>query len=228
VFMQKIILVALFCFCYCLPAQSELIYRWQDNFSRNEKAKLKSWVDEAYASMQEMVGRLPFDITIYMHRTRSNSTPVPWANTRRGWNQGVDLHVDPSFSLQQFREEWKVSHELSHLIIPYLGDSYSWFAEGFASFMQFQVMQQTGVIDQNEAYERYFTRFAKAERRYDYPHLPFADAAPLLRSNRQYLLGWCCLFLADQQSLRSQSSNQPYRSPTCLCGLLSWSRAADQ
>lgn len=184
--MRKYILAALICLLYSLSAHSALKYRWQDNFSRQQQAKLKTWVDETYASVEQMVGSPPFDITIYMHRTSSRSSPVPWANTRRGWRQGVDFHVDPSFSLRQFREDWKASHELSHLIIPYLGDSYSWFAEGFASFMQYQVMQQTGVINEREAYSRYLSRFSRAERRYSYDHLPFANAASRLRSSGQY------------------------------------------
>lgn len=184
--MRKFLLAGIVCFLCSFSAHSELIYRWQDGFSRQQQIKLKTWVDETYASVVQMVGQPPFDITIYMHRTRSRNNPVPWANTRRGWRQGVDFHVDPSFSLQEFREDWKASHELSHLIFPYLGNNYSWFAEGFASFMQYQVMQQTGIIDEREAYNRYLSRFARAERRYDYDHLPFASAASRLRSNGQY------------------------------------------
>ena len=184
--MQKHIFIGIFCFLYSLTGHSTLIYRWQDNFSRQEQVKLKRWVDETYAGVQQMVGTPPFDIVIYMNRTRSGNNPVPWANTRRGRVQGVNFHVDPSFSLQAFREDWKAPHELSHLIIPYLGESNSWFAEGFASFMQFEVMQQIGIIDELEAYERYLVRFEKAERRYDYPTLAFATAAPRLRSRGKY------------------------------------------
>lgn len=183
--LSRYLITAVICLLYSLAAHSELSYRWQDSFSRQDKVKLKQWVDEAYAGLEQLVGTPSFDITIEMHRSSSRE-PVAFGHTRRGSRQGVSFYVNPSYTLQQFRKDWKASHELSHLIIPYLGESNAWFAEGFASFMQFQVMQQMGVLNEDQAFARYMERFNRAKRGYDYPELPFARAASRLRSRGKY------------------------------------------
>jgi hypothetical protein len=94
--------------------------------------------------------------------------------------------VDASYPLETFRKDWTAPHELSHLILPYLGRRHSWFSEGFASYMQYQVMYTMGVLSEDEVTKRYRERLDKAARNYGYADRSFIDVAPRLRAEGKY------------------------------------------
>lgn len=168
------------------PAAAELSFHWQDDFSEAEKTRLTAWVRETHDAVERLVGELPMGVRAYMHRRDDAREPVPWANTQRYRGQGVHFHVDPRFSLNDFREDWTAPHELSHLILPHVGRGDAWFAEGFASYMQYVVMQEMGVLQRSEAQRRYRRNLESAARGYDYPQESFVEAAPKLRSRGRY------------------------------------------
>lgn len=183
---------------------------WEAKFSNADQRKLTQWVVETHAAIEALVGELPFDMHIYFHKTRAGE-PVPWANTERSRRrQGVHFHVDPRFSLQDFRKDWTASHEMSHLIIPYLGRSNAWFAEGFASYMQYQVMKEMGVLSQAAMEKRYMRNLKKAERNYNHHNRAFAQAAPRLRREGRYptmYWGGAAYFLQVNDELMSSTEN---------------------
>lgn len=193
----------------CATADAALRFQWQDEFSSAEQRKLVRWVEETHATVEQLVGSYPFDVHIVFHRRDGAREPVPWANTTRGRRQGVNFHVDPRFSLQALRSDWTAAHELSHLAFPYLGSRHAWFAEGFASYMQYQVMQAMGVISPAQAAQRYASKLARAERRYPYPDRSFAAAAPRLRAEGNYptmYWGGAVYFLQVDAALRARSA----------------------
>ena len=194
--------------CFAANAGAALNFNWQDEFSPDEQRKLVRWVEETHAAVEQLVGAYPFDVHIFFHRRDGAREPVPWANTERGRVQGVHFHVNPRFSLRALRSDWTAAHELSHLALPYLGRRHAWFAEGFASYMQYQVMQVMGVISLAEAARRYAGKLDRAERRYRYPDRPFAAAAPRLRAEGNYptmYWGGAVYFLQVDEALRTQS-----------------------
>jgi hypothetical protein len=167
-------------------SHAELVIHWRDPFSTAEQAHLTAWVEDAHAAVERLVGPFPFDVHVHLHRRSGAREPVPWAHTRRRRDQSVHFHVDPAYPPSAFRQDWTAPHELSHLILPYLGAGHAWFAEGFASFMQYQVMETMGVLSPAEAAQRYQRNLERAERNYDRPDLPFVDAAPRLRMEGKY------------------------------------------
>lgn len=193
------------------PAGAELIWHWEDRFTATEKAKLTAWVEETAAAVEDFVMPYPFDVHIHFHRS-SSSRPVPWANTIRSRRQGVNFHVNPQTSRRTLRADWTAYHELSHLLIPYLGRSHSWFAEGFASYMQYQVMHSLGVLSEEEMESKYRERIERAKRRYDMEEMPFVKAAPMLRQRRQYptmYWGGAVYFLRVDQNLNEVGTSVP-------------------
>ena len=167
-------------------AQGSIRYHWQDTFSEIEKAKLVTWLTRTYEAKQSLVGVLPFAVHIHFHRVSNAEEPVPWAHTQRSPDQGVHFYVDPQYPFEDFINDWTAPHELSHLILPYLGSRQAWFAEGFASYMQYQIMIEMGVLTQAQSRQRYLERFNRAQQRFDLPHLPFAKAAQELRKQRRF------------------------------------------
>ena len=192
-------------------AQADLVWHWEDRFNAAEKKKLTEWITETAAGVEELAAPYPFDVHIHFYRT-SSSKPVTWANTIRSRRQGVNFHVNPRFSAEELLADWTASHELSHLLIPYLGRRHSWFAEGFASYMQYQVMHTLGVITPEQMQARYRERIDRAERRYDMRDMPFVEAAPTLRARRQYptmYWGGAVYFLRVDQELRERGHSVP-------------------
>jgi len=194
---------------FSYPSHADLAFHWQDRFTTTEQQKIQLWLNETHQALEVLVGELPFTTHLYLHRTSARE-PVPWANTERSKRQGVHFHVDPDFSLQEFRNDWTAPHELSHLVLPYVGRSNSWFAEGFASYMQYQVMHQMGVLSQTAMRKRYEKNLTKAAGRYAHANTPFARAAQRLRAERNYATmywGGAAFFLQADELLKQ--NNKP-------------------
>ncbi|MFU8814388.1 MAG: hypothetical protein ACNA7W_03520 [Pseudomonadales bacterium] len=190
-----------------LPAAAELRFHFEDQFAAAERVKLTAWVTETAEALASLVGEFPFDVHVHLYRRDGASQPVPWAHTRRGRAQGVHLHVDPRFPLEDFRRDWTAPHELGHLVLPYLGSSHAWFAEGFASYLQYEVMIAMGVLGRAEANGRYRERIERARQRYGHPQRPFAAAAPRLRAEGNYptmYWGGAVYFLNADAALRQR------------------------
>lgn len=170
----------------CPKAGAELIWHWEDEFSTAEQAKLTAWIRHTVEAVESYAAPFEFDINIYFRRSDS-AQAVPWANTiRSSGEQGVRFHVNADATMQALRDDWTAYHEVSHLLLPYLGRDHSWFAEGFASYMQFRVMRSAGVISEAQMQSRYQSRIDRARARFDMDHMPFVEAAPKLRARRQY------------------------------------------
>lgn len=203
--------VVLLCLTVAGQARAgELIYIWEDDFSRAERNRLTTWVEETAAGVEALVGDFPVDVTIHFHRRAKSREPVPWANTRRGRVQGVHFHVNPRHSLAAFRRDWTAPHEFAHLVLPYVGRQHAWFAEGFASFMQYRVMHAMGVLSAEQANARLQARLAAAARDYRYLDRSFTDAAPRLRAEGRYPVmywGGAAYFLQVDAALRRRGTD---------------------
>lgn len=170
-------------------AGATLRWHWEDPFNPAERAKLRHWVTATQEALERLTAPLPFTVHLYVHRLQGRGEPVPWANTRRGDRQGIDLYVDPSWPLEAFLQDWTAAHELSHLLLPYLGSRHSWFAEGFASYLQYLVLAELGVIRHRDAVSAYRERIehaASAYADYEFDGLSFIEAAARLRQQRAY------------------------------------------
>ena len=152
-------------------------------FSPADKDKLKHWVKVGVNATRDTLGVYPSRLIFHLVPKKSNQ-PVPWAYTRRDNPQRIYLHVDSRFQQDKFNQDWTIYHEISHLAIPYLGGDYAWFAEGFASFMQYQVMENAGVLSGtiDENYQKKIAPHLKWFK----SDLPPAAIARRLMSQKQY------------------------------------------
>jgi len=183
-------------------------WNWVDDFSETEKEKLISWVSETQQSVKSKIGNYPFVVHYYFHKISNAKEPVPWAHTKRYPDQEVHFHVDPNFSLQEFINDWTAPHEISHLALPFLGKTNSWFAEGFASFMQYQIMKEMGIINQNELNKKFKIKFDENLKSYD-SDLPMIDRAKQIRKKHNYpgmYWGGASFFYAWNQKLSKESN----------------------
>lgn len=159
---------------------------WQQDFNPLEQTKISSWLEQSATSSLAVLGPYPFTMQLYIYRRPANE-PVPWANTWRDSSQQIHFYVEPAFSLQQFTQDWTAYHEIAHLALPFLGRSNAWFAEGFASFMQYHIMQQAGLIE--NAGLAISAKFAPQREHYQ-QQTSMAATAALLLGQRRFPAGY--------------------------------------
>lgn len=141
-------------------------WQWQDNFSAFEKKKLISWIELNQAGIERLFGHLPFTYHVYFHRSDGGKGPAPWAHTDKTNVPSVHYYVNAAqYSLTEFNRDWTASHELSHLLFPYLGPKGMWFSEGIASYLQYQIMFASDTLSWQEVVSKLKERF-NAVRRY--------------------------------------------------------------
>ncbi|MCO4805837.1 MAG: hypothetical protein KC456_04520 [Flavobacteriales bacterium] len=152
-----------------MEPEAAINYRivWKENFTESEKTKVESWLSTCTQAVSTCLGDYPFEVTYYMHRRENASEPVPWANTIRNGEQGVEFYIDPTFDLKDFLDDWTAPHEIAHLSIPYVGKENMWFSEGYASYMQYLIMVEMDVLEQDEAEERMQERMNKIVGKYN-------------------------------------------------------------
>ena len=161
------------------------VWHWEDHFTPPEKAKIETWLKDVTNAVEATLGNYPFDVHYYLHRKDYASEPVPWAHTSRHFEQAVHFYVDPSYSLKAFLEDWTAPHEISHLSIPFIGKENSWFAEGYATYLQVQVMKTMGYYTEETAKKKYTSKYAMVKEAYQ-KSIPFVATAKNLKKQNKY------------------------------------------
>ena len=158
---------------------------WKDKFNKKEKEKVKLWLDAVSSACSEVLGEYPFKININIFRVDNAKEPVPWAQTVRSGEQGVNFHIDPDFTLEEFLKDWTAAHEISHLSIPFLGPENMWFAEGYATYMQGQILIEMEEFSLEQIEEKYLRKLSKALPYYQ-SNSSFTQVADSLKSQHRY------------------------------------------
>lgn len=186
--------------------RTSIVWHWEDEFSSAEKEKVEEWLNRVTTATESTIGAYPFTMHFYIHRRNGASEPVPWASTRRYPVQGIDFHIDPAYSLQSFLDDWTAPHEISHLSIPYLGRSEAWFAEGFASYMQYQIMQRLGIYSSQEVMKRYAQKIESVRPYFDRNEDFVSVSRELQRRNNYPAMYWggASYFMQADQSLKAE------------------------
>ena len=168
----------------------EIKWHWEDNFSSEEKMKIKNWLNSVSSAVEFTLGTYPFDLHFHIYNRGDSREPVPWANTIRHSDQGVNFHIDPSHTLESFLKDWTAPHEISHLSLPFLGTENAWFAEGYASFLQYQVMEELGIYSAAEVEARYKDKMAMAIPYYQGDQDMVSMAKSLRKGHRYPQMYW--------------------------------------
>lgn len=135
---------------------------FEHRFSADERAALKDWVENVEGGIETLFGAVSVPRQVIIERRGGNNGPVPFGRTRKDRSWSTTVYVDTDYSWQRFRDDWTLSHELSHLLFPYLGDSGRWFSEGLASYLQYQIMYASGTLDWNQVTAKMRERISAA------------------------------------------------------------------
>ncbi|WP_299073571.1 hypothetical protein [uncultured Paraglaciecola sp.] len=153
------------------------------SFKNNQAKMLESWLTQGVNATRATLGIYPTPLELHIYPKKSNQ-PVPWAYTQRNGKGSIHFHVDTRFGLTKFVNDWTIYHELAHMALPYLGPKYRWLSEGFASYMQYQIMAKSGVL-KGTLEENYQHKIAPHLRWFN-SNLTAASIAKRLMDNKQY------------------------------------------
>jgi hypothetical protein len=132
-----------------------------DGASAAQRTKLHTWLAHVSHAIVSAYGRLPLrDVQVLMIPVGPRSRAVVFGASTRGEGNALELLIDPSRPLADFRDDWIAVHELSHLMHPFLGDDGAWLAEGLATYYQNVLRARAGLLTPAQAWDRLREGFA--------------------------------------------------------------------
>lgn len=175
-------------------------------FKSEKSIMLESWLTTGVNATRATLGIYPTPLSLHIFAKKSNQ-PVPWAHTVRDGRGTIHFYVDTRFPLNKFINDWTIYHELAHMALPYLGSEYRWFSEGFASFMQYQIMADMGILEGSltSSYEK---KIAPHLRWFN-SNLPAAEVAKRRLEKRDYPAGYwggAYFFVLAEQQLKTKKN----------------------
>ncbi len=201
--------------------------------SRTESDRLASWIRESADSVASVTGHFPQpEPQILVIVLGPQPQPVPWAHVIRGGGVAVELFVDGTRPLASLREDWTATHELSHLLLPYVSSRDRWLSEGLASYYQNVLRARDGRLDAAAAWEQLESGFGRGRQATTGGSLASATRAGRDATMRVYWSGAAILLKADAQlralsgGARSLDTALAGLHECCLDPARSW-RAAD-
>ncbi|MEO6064463.1 MAG: hypothetical protein ABIP49_01605 [Lysobacterales bacterium] len=127
--------------------------------------RLDAWIDGIADVALTASGRLPLrDAQILVVPIAGSSAATPWGEVQRGGGSALHLYPGAQASAQTLREDWTATHEISHLLHPYLGTRGRWLGEGLASYYQNVLRARAGWMSVDAAVASLRSGFARGRR----------------------------------------------------------------
>ena len=173
-------------------------------------AETVDWVREAARNVTLAYGRFPHSAArvvvfpLYSSPWRSDS-PVYFGRVIRDGGETVELLVDPDKPRQAFYADWTATHELSHLMLPYVRRQQRWLSEGFAQYYQNLLLARAGRYSEQQAWQKLYEGFERG--RSSVPTLSPNQAAGGGERNSRMKIYWsgAALALMADVELRRRS-----------------------
>lgn len=133
---------------------------------------------------------------IAMLATGPQRDAIPFGESYRGGGSALVLYVDPARPLDDYFGNWTLTHELVHLVHPYLGDGGRWISEGIATYYQNVLRARAGRIGADAAWRSLEAGFGRGRADRDERTI-FATAAGAGHYMRVYWSGTALALRAD-------------------------------
>lgn len=181
---------------------------------------MHAWIAEAAQAVSELYGRFPVSrVQVLVVPIARGAEPAPWAYVVRGGGPAVQFFVNQRRPMEEFRDDWTSTHELAHLLLPFIRHEDAWLSEGLATYYQNVLRARTGRMTAEQAWTRLHAGFLRG--RDDARGMTLAQATQqMYRSDthmRVYWEGAAIMLLADV-ALR-QASEGRLSMDSALAGL---------
>ena len=170
-----------------------------------QQAQLEKWIENTARNVALLYGRFPVaSLQVVVAPIPRGRGPVPWSYVSRGGGPAVHLFINTARPPGEFDRDWSLTHEMSHLFLPYVVARDAWLFEGLPTYLQNVLMARGGATSVEEAWQRMQNGFRRGART--------ASDLSLVRANerighkgiylRVYWAGAALMLAADLQ-LRS-------------------------
>ena len=175
---------------------------------RERDEVFRRWIQETAQSVAAVYGRFPQeDVQILIVPLQPQREPVPWARVLRGGGVAAEFYVDQTSTLDELRRDWTATHELSHMLLPYVSSRDRWLSEGLASYYQNVLRARDGRLSEQEAWQRLHAGFERGRRATREETLSEATRSGWSATMRVYWSGAAMMLKADSR-LRALSNGE--------------------
>lgn len=167
-------------------------------FSEMQQGDVQQWVTESAEAVAAVDGRFPQDQPqILVVAIGPRSEAIPWAHVIRGGGVAAEFFVDETRPLSEFRADWTATHELSHLLLPYVSSRDRWLSEGLASYYQNVLRARDGRLSEAQAWRKLHEGFHRGMNAARGKSLPAASRSGWRSTMRIYWGGAAIWLMAD-------------------------------
>ncbi|MGH8629647.1 MAG: hypothetical protein ACREU7_02630, partial [Burkholderiales bacterium] len=155
---------------------------------------------DAAQMVADLYGRFPVAQAqlLVVPNARGNE-PTPWAYVLRGGSPAVHFFINQRRPMQEFYDDWTATHELAHLLLPFVDHNDAWLSEGVATYYQNVLRARAGRMTEHEAWSRLHSGFQRG--RDAAPGMTLAQATENMYRGgtfmRVYWEGAAMILLAD-------------------------------
>jgi len=179
------------------------------NLSEEQNEKFRVWTEESVLAVSSVYGRFPQAqpqvLVIPIGKSRKASL---FAQVVRGGGLAAVLLVDENRPLEEFTNDWKATHEFSHMLLPYISRRDRWLSEGLASYYQNVLRARNGRLTESQAWQKLFEGFQRGEEGTHGGSLAQATRDGWRSTMRVYWSGAALMLKADMQLRNSSSGRQ--------------------
>lgn len=129
-----------------------------------DNASIEEWLRTTATDVSLAYGRFPnpspqvvvIPVGKDEGQSRRGESAVPFGRVVRDGGEAIELFIDRSQSLDAFLSDWTVTHEFSHLMLPYVEPAHRWISEGFAQYYQNVLLARAGTYDPQTAWQNLY------------------------------------------------------------------------
>jgi len=123
---------------------------------------MQSWIADAAQAVADLYGKFPLpQAQILIVPGARSPEPTPWAYVVRGGSPAAHFFINQRRPIREFYDDWTAVHELSHLLLPYVGSEDAWASEGVATYYQNVLRARGGRMTALETWERLHAGFLR-------------------------------------------------------------------
>ena len=178
------------------------------DLSPTQRGKVSRWIEETVTSVTTVHGHLPQpEPQVLVIPIGARKRPVVMAQVLRGGGLAAGFYIDETRPLEEFTQDWKATHEFSHMLVPYISSRDRWLSEGLASYYQNVLRARDGRLTETEAWQLLYEGFKRGEDGTHGGSLAQATRDGWRSTMRVYWSGAALMLMADMQ-LREQSNGR--------------------
>jgi predicted metalloprotease with PDZ domain len=161
---------------------------------------INAWIKETADAVASVYGRFPRQAPqILVIAIGRRGQAVPWAHVIRGGGSAAEFFVDETRSLNSLREDWTATHELSHMLLPYVTRNDRWLSEGLASYYQNVLRARDGRLSEQQAWQKLRSGFERGRAGTGSGSLARATRSGWGSTMRVYWSGAAIMLKADSE-----------------------------